>query len=246
VPQQLDRIFADRLLRARRGRAASVVISALFHGALTAGFLFLPALFAEPKPQLEYVSVLVVPPSVLGIEEPPPPPPPRTPPPPPPVAPPPPPPPPPAPDVPVLPVEKKKPETRPATPPPPPAPPPRLQQDRPPRRQGSPTGHALGAASSQATLGVEDPNFTYGWYLDQVVNRITGNWTRPLVGPEARALFYFRIQREGTITELTLKEPSGFDEFDAAARRAVEASSPLPPLPRAYKPAFLGINLIVK
>jgi len=243
VPQEIDRIFADRRRRARKERVGSVVISALFHGALTAGFLFLPALFVKPEPQVEYVSVLVVPPSVLGIEEPPPPPPPRTPPPPR-VEPAPPPPPPPAPDVPVLRTAKKEPTAKPA--PPPPATPPRLQHDQPPRRQGSPTGDALGAANSHATLGVEDPNFTYGWYLDQVVNRITGNWTRPLVGPEVRALFYFRIQRDGTITDLTLTEPSGFDEFDAAARRAVAASSPLPPLPRAYKPAFLGINLIVK
>lgn len=242
MPQAIDRIFADRRRRARQGRAGSVVVSALLHAALTAGFVLLPVLFAKPKEPLEYVSVLVVPPSVLGVEEPPPPPPPppRTPPPPQAEAPPPPPPP--APDVPVLRTEKKKPETRPAPPPPPP----RLQQERPPRRQGSPTGNALGASTTRATLGVEDPNFTYGWYLDQVVNRITGNWTRPLVGPEARALFYFRILRDGTITELALVEPSGSDEFDAAARRAVEASSPLPPLPRAYKPEFLGINLIVK
>lgn len=248
MQKQIDRIFEERRQRAREGRYGSVVTSALLHTSLVAGFLFLPVLFAKPKPPIEYVSVVVVPPSVLGIEEPPPPPPPpprvEPPPPPPRVEPPPPPPPPPKPDVPVIRTEKK-PERK-VTPPPPPPPPPRLRQDRPPRRQGSPTGSTLGASTTQATLGVEDPNFTYGWYLDQVVNRISGNWTRPLVGSEIRALFYFRIQRDGTITSLELRQPSGSAEFDAAARRAVEASSPLPPLPRAYKPTFLGINLIVK
>ncbi len=93
---------------------------------------------------------------------------------------------------------------------------------------------------------MEDPNFTYGWYLDQLVNRITSNWTRPVVGSEIRAVFYFRIHRDGTMTDLELREPSRLAEFDESARRAIAASAPFPPLPRAYKPAFLGINLVVE
>ena len=60
------------------------------------------------------------------------------------------------------------------------------------------------------------------------------------------ARFHFRIQRDGTITELRLTASSSSSEFDEAATRAVSASSPLPPLPKGYSEDELGINLIVK
>ncbi len=116
-----------------------------------------------------------------------------------------------------------------------------------PKRQGSPFGNPLGASTQQATLGVEDPNFTYGYYLDRIVGVISANWTRPSVGPEIKqSLLYFRIQRDGTIVELRLVESSGSEIFDEAAMRAVQASSPLPPLPKSYAKDILGIHLVVK
>lgn len=116
-----------------------------------------------------------------------------------------------------------------------------------PKRQGSPFGNPLGASTQQATLGVEDPNFTYGYYLDRIVGVISANWTRPAVGAEIKqSVLYFRIQRDGTIVELRLVETSGSEIFDDAALRAVQASSPLPPLPKSYAKDLLGIHLVVK
>ncbi len=245
-------LHVDQLLteRARRAKSNpfSVFYSVLFHGAVVAAAWFVPELLAKPPEPIDYFEVVVVPPRVLGVEEPqPPPPPPRVEPPPP--EPPPPEPPPPEPeqdaeDVPVL-VEKKKkvekkpqPKSQPKPPPPsPPAP--------PPKRVGSPFGNPLGASTNQATLGVEDPNFTYGYYLDRVVAVISSNWMRPIMG-NLEARFHFRIQRDGTITELRLTASSSSSEFDTAAMRAVSASSPLPPLPKGYSEGDLGINLIVK
>ncbi len=106
MPQNLDLIFADRRRRAT-GASGGWVISALFHVTLTAAFVFLPGLFEKPRPQIEYVSVTVVSPAMLGIPEPPPPPPPQVAPPPPKTEPPSPPPPKPAADVPVIKTEKK-------------------------------------------------------------------------------------------------------------------------------------------
>jgi TonB family protein len=105
----------------------------------------------------------------------------------------------------------------------------------------------MGSATSNARVGAEDPNFTYGYYLDRVVAVISNNWVRPPVGGDIEeALLYFRIQRDGTLTDLRIVEPSGSEVFDQAAYRAVESSSPLPPLPKSYKRDFLGINLIVQ
>ena len=79
----------------------------------------------------------------------------------------------------------------------------------PPKRQGSPFGSPLGAQTSNARLGVEDPNFTYGYYLDRVVAVISGNWVRPPVGGDIReAVLYFRIQRDGAVTSRFILPPT--------------------------------------
>jgi len=251
MPKNVDLLLAQRRDRISRAQqVGTCLISALLHGALALGFLFLPALFAKPPEKVTYIAMTVVSPALLGIDEPEPPPPaPRR-------APEPPrpeppkvePKPEPVDDVPILKTEKEvaKPAASPSrerpSAPAAPAPP-----SDPPKRRGSPFGSPLGASTSKATLGVEDPNFTYGYYLDRVVTLISGNWVRPPVGSAVnQAIFYFRIQRDGEITELRLNESSTSERFDEAARRAIESSSPLPPLPRGYKRDYLGINLIVK
>jgi TonB family protein len=160
-------------------------------------------------------------------------------------------------------LEPKKNDKRPVAPPEPAAPSKAEPEPKPPapapaastettpgadiaKRQGSPFGNPLGS-SNLATLGVEDPNFTYGYYLDRVVGLIFQNWTRPPVGAEVKqAVFYFRIDRGGVIRDLKLVEPSGSEAFDQAALRAIEASSPLPPLPKGYNKEILGLHMIVK
>ena len=247
MPQNVDHLLEER---ARRGTAerASIVTSLIFHGVVVAAAWIVPELLAKPPEVVEAFSVIVVPPQALGAEAPPPPPPP-----PPKAEPPPPEPPPPeAPppekipeDVPVLADKQKKVERK---PPPPKRPPPRRSQpepEPPPKRVGSPFGSSLGASTQQATLGVEDPNFTYGYYLNQVVAVISSNWVRPPMG-NLETRLHFRIQRDGTITELRVVAPSTSRQFDDAAVRAVNTSSPLPPLPKGYAEDHLGINLIVK
>ena len=246
-------LFERRHRSSKAERSRHFAVSALAHGLLTLSFVFLPNLFAEPPEKFDYVALTVIPPQALGTDEPPPPPPPEpqpqreTPPPPPPEKKPEPKP---EPDRPVLVQEKPKP--KPAPPPPKPAPvkpapPPPSPVAPPPKRQGSPFGDPLGASTNEATLGVEDPNFTYGYYLDLIVGRISANWTRPMVGGDIKdARVHFRIEKDGTVKNLSLRQSSGDESFDQSALRAVEASSPLPPLPKGYKRDFLGINLVVK
>ena len=248
----VDTILEQRRLRAgSKQGVGSWVCSLAFHAGVAAAVWFVPELLAKPPAEFEYVPVMVVSPAVLGIEEPAPPVP-RTPTP----EPPPPEPPPPEPEpepepadeeAMVLAREEKKPEVKKPPPPQRPPPPAPAPVTPPPKRQGSPFGSSLGAQTSKARLGAEDPNFTYGYYLDRVVASISGNWVRPPVGADVeQAVLYFRIQRDGTITDLRIATPSGSEPFDVAAYRAVEASSPLPPLPKGYQRDFLGINLIVR
>lgn len=254
MPLPLDQVLDQRRLRGGpRDRRRSVIVSLLSHSLVIALAWFVPDLLAKPPEPFTYVAVTVIPPSVLGQEEPPPPPPPTKQPEPPEVKvtePPPP-----AkiePDVPVLPKEDE-PKTPPpkAAPPPKQAPPPPAVRKPPPRRQGSPFGKSLGASHRDTTIGVEDPNFTYGYYLDRVVSVISQKWSRPLGDPEViQATFYFRIGQDGSLSDLRLVTSSGSQTFDQKAEKAVQAASPFPPLPKQYTKKFgrdyLGIHLIIK
>ena len=116
-----------------------------------------------------------------------------------------------------------------------------------PNRPGSTTGSPAGTlpvGSSVATL--DNPDFTYDYYIAQLLSSIDHNWTRPPVGNGVRAVVSFRIQRDGSIAELAVRESSSFDNFDLAALRAVQNAAPFPPLPRAYRHDSLGVNLIVR
>jgi TonB family protein len=116
-----------------------------------------------------------------------------------------------------------------------------------PNRPGSTTGSPAGTqavGSSVATL--DNPDFTYDYYIAQLLSSIDHNWTRPPVGNGVRAVVSFRIQRDGSIADLAVRESSSFDNFDLAALRAVQNAAPFPPLPRAYRHDSLGVNLIVR
>ena len=247
----------DQILERRRQRVGpaerrrSTLVSLITHGLVVAAAWLVPELWAKPPKPFEYVTVNVVPPSILGEEvpTPPPPPPPAVEPPPPVETPPPEPEPEPVPEAPVLVKEPAK--TEPEPPPPKKVAPPPPVRRPPPKRQGSPFGKSIGASHRNTTIGVEDPNFTYGYYLDRVVASISRHWDRPLADPEVvQATFYFRILQDGRLSELRLVESSGSDSFDQTAEKAVRAAEPFPPLPKQYTKKYgrdyLGIHLIIK
>lgn len=114
------------------------------------------------------------------------------------------------------------------------------------RRRGILRGNPLGSSSS-ASVGVEDPDFTYGYYIDGMVTHIGQYWTRPNIAQRLEeAQVYYRILPDGRITDLRLIQSSGSTTFDEAAMRAIQAAVPLPPLPRGYKKDYLGITLVVQ
>ncbi len=245
MPLNLDQLLGERAKRTATS-PFNVLYSLIFHGVVVAAAWFVPELLAKPPEQEEYFSVIVVPPQALGIEEPPPPPPPRVEPPP---EPPPPEPPAPEPepipeDLPVL-ADKKQEVEEQKPPKPRPVPPPPKPIEPPPKRVGSPFGNPLGATTQQVAYGVEDPNFTYGYYLNRVVAVITANWVRPIMG-NLEATVYVNIQRDGTIKDLRIVTPSISSEYDQSALRAIDTSSPLPPLPKSYDQDHLGLNLVFR
>jgi periplasmic protein TonB len=259
VSAAVDDVLATRARRARHGpEAASLAAALLLHALALAAAVLLPRLQPPPKP-LDFVAVQIVPAQALGVRhpaaapapsrpepaaaarpEPAPPPAPRAK-----AAEP-------EPEAPVLPTKEKRREA--ATPPPPTKPaagvpgassaPGETGGER--GRRGAPAGNPLGTSSFGSEIaGLDNPDFTYGYYIDQLLSRIDSNWARPPLGGSVRAIISFRIGRDGGLSGLRVEESSGYNSFDLAALRAVQNASPFPPLPRAYGHDSLGVNLIV-
>ncbi|HSS76385.1 MAG TPA: TonB family protein [Thermoanaerobaculia bacterium] len=271
----VDRILAQRSRRdSRRPEAASLGLAVLLHGGAVILALLLPRL-APPPPPMSFVPVQIIPAAALGVRRPASRPKAATPetPAPEPVRPEPAKPEPPArpepkpekiaakprDDAPILPERNpKKPEKPAPNPPPRPAATggtgtnpagtaPLGTSEGEPGRRGSPTGNPLGTSSFGSQIaGLDNPDFKFGYYLDQLLSAIDAKWARPPLGDKVECTIGFRIQRDGSITELTVARSSGYNSFDLAALRAVQNASPFPPLPRAYRNDSLGVNLIVR
>lgn len=237
-----------RLLEQRRSRTGANrrllggTGAALLHVGVIAAALFGPRLFAKPK-QVEYVPVQLVPAPVRGVERP-------------------------ArrrrpepvatpaplpaePEPTAAPASTPEPEpTQPIREPPEPPEPEPSQTPPPgppgpPGRQGAPTGRP--DSPFTATVGgVDNPTFTYGYYLDRMLLLIRAQWVRPPLGSGVEATVHFRILRDGTVEAIELVDSSGYNSFDLAALRALQAAAPLPPLPRSYREGQLGVNLIFR
>jgi TonB family protein len=130
----------------------------------------------------------------------------------------------------------KKGSEAPAPPKPAPAPPATTTSQLPP---GTTTDVPVGGSG---VTGIEGGNFPYKPYLDRMHILIGSKWIRPSVDG-LTVVIYLRILRNGTIAEARIKTPSGNSTFDRAALSAVRSASPINPLPPAYPGKELGIEL---
>jgi protein TonB len=240
----------DEWLNAKR----SLLLSGLVHVAFLASFILIPILTYKPPEPIEFTPITIVPIQALGVETP--------------VAP--------AkkPAVPAkqepepAPIEAKKEPERPAIREPevsskpqkvPPTEAP--QQSQPisqdtgsPRasgslgqRQGSALGSSLGTSAFGAAVGgLDNPDFVYGYYVDQMLAMIGSQWQRPALGAEIEAVVHFRIHSDGHITDLRVVQSSGYNSYDLAGLRAVQQAAPFPKLPQSFRHKSLGVNLILR
>jgi TonB family protein len=108
------------------------------------------------------------------------------------------------------------------------------------------TGSGPGGSGYGDSLGLS--NFPYTYYLQIITDKVSANWFTSLVDPGVSGNFqtviYFKIQKDGQISDLKVEEKSGVDPLDLSALRAVRASAPFPPLPRDYEDPYLAIHLI--
>jgi TonB family protein len=95
----------------------------------------------------------------------------------------------------------------------------------------------MGGASNQGNVNFCDPQ-----YLGQMVSLIYGNWKRD-TATAARPIIRFVIQRDGTLSDITVRQPSGYPMLDNAAYRAVVLTRAIPPLPACYPHPDYAMNL---
>ena len=85
---------------------------------------------------------------------------------------------------------------------------------------------------------------TYG---QQVRARIINAWHLPIPEKIAQGLLavaLLTIDREGQVIRYELTRSSGNPSFDASLQRAVQASSPLPPLPETFPGDIMKVELL--
>lgn len=114
-------------------------------------------------------------------------------------------------------------------------------------------GTALKLSSGSGTMtagfgdGMGDVNLPFAWYLDVIQTKICDNWEEPsglIIADNALSVVvFFRIDRSGKISNLSLKTRSNREDVDASVLEAVRRSEPLPPLPDEYRGDFLDINI---
>jgi len=101
---------------------------------------------------------------------------------------------------------------------------------------------ALGGDAGFAESGpisFESQWFEWGDYAEGMVRRIRVNWYANMpaiirMGVKGFVVYRFTIQRSGRITDITMLKSSEVPPFDFAARKALELSSPLAPLPADF------------
>ncbi|MDH4035932.1 MAG: TonB family protein [Candidatus Krumholzibacteria bacterium] len=86
-------------------------------------------------------------------------------------------------------------------------------------------------------------DFPFAHYIGRMRQKIAATWRPPGGSPEERACrVYFRVHRDGSVSNVAVEESSGLSLFDQSCQRAVLQSAPLPPLPREFKDAYLGVH----
>lgn len=104
---------------------------------------------------------------------------------------------------------------------------------------GSGEPAAPGPPGDQPTMGsvsIDGGNFPYTSYVNRIRQKINVTWEVPAgtEGLERVAVVFFRIHRDGNVSDVTVEKSSAIQLFDRSCQRAVMEAAPMPPLPREY------------
>ncbi|HUH66843.1 MAG TPA: energy transducer TonB [Syntrophales bacterium] len=96
----------------------------------------------------------------------------------------------------------------------------------------------------QASAGESDAKLDT--YYRQIWSRIKGKWALPqgiLARQNVEAIIQARIQRNGTVSDLSFEQRSGNRYFDESAMKAIKKASPFPPLPDSIRDSSIDVGI---
>lgn len=106
---------------------------------------------------------------------------------------------------------------------------------------------AVASLPGATGLKVDDPDFTFIYYLNIIRNRIQEYWRPPHASvnksQNPQAMVAFKISRSGKISQIRVEQASGNFLFDQAAQRALYEIASLPPLPDEYGGHELTVHI---
>ncbi|HSG28009.1 MAG TPA: energy transducer TonB [Candidatus Krumholzibacterium sp.] len=141
-------------------------------------------------------------------------------------------------------VEVKKPE--PAKPKDKPKPKPEVKKEEPkPAAEEKPMEVSVDKDPTDLTsMQVDAPRFPFSYYLSAIERKVSNNWfsSQSGRGEGYSCVVYFRLEKDGRVGDIRVETSSGNEFFDRSAQRAIRASSPFPPLPKAFTEPWLGIH----
>ncbi|MBX9568444.1 MAG: TonB C-terminal domain-containing protein [Candidatus Obscuribacterales bacterium] len=82
-----------------------------------------------------------------------------------------------------------------------------------------------------------DPNLDFGPYMTKMKQDIQKKWQMPKGLESRRVTTVFSIMRDGKIANISITEGSGNEAVDKSALAALDAASPLDPLPKGAPPS---------
>lgn len=112
------------------------------------------------------------------------------------------------------------------------------------------SGSAPDSSQGQAPVPVaggvsfDSGDFPFSHYVNRMRQKIAASWQVPSgsEGSERTAVVYFRVHRDGSVSNVQVEKTSSLFLFDQSCERAVLQAAPMPPLPREFADEYLGVH----
>jgi TonB family protein len=97
-------------------------------------------------------------------------------------------------------------------------------------------GNAQGSGDAQGLIQFDSKGADFGPWLRRFIAQVKSNWFIPSAAMllKGHVVITFNVHRNGAITDIEVKAPSGIDAFDRAAVNALLTSNPTQQLPPDY------------
>lgn len=101
-----------------------------------------------------------------------------------------------------------------------------------------------GDAPQMGSVSIDGGDFPFASYINRMRQKIATTWEVPpgTEGFERSAVVYFRIHRNGSVSDVSVEKSSTLPLFDRSCQRAVIEAAPMPPLPREYGDEYIGVH----